>query len=102
MTDVCIVGLGPTGRALAHRCAVAGLNVAVVDPRPDRLWMPTYSAWVDELPDWLPASVIASRIEAPTVWALTDHRIERPYAVLSKPRLFEALWREASRARPRP
>ncbi len=89
--DVCVVGLGPTGRALAHRCTTAGLSVVAVDPRPDRLWGPTYSSWIDELPKWLPQSVIASRIEAPTVWAKEQRRIERPYAVLSKPRLFEAL-----------
>ncbi|MBF6343657.1 lycopene cyclase [Nocardia cyriacigeorgica] len=89
--DVCVVGLGPTGRALAHRAAAAGLSVAAVDPRPDRLWPPTYSCWVDELPEWLPHSAIATRIEAPTVWARTEHRIPRPYCVLSKPGLRDAL-----------
>ncbi|MFH5207380.1 lycopene cyclase family protein [Antrihabitans sp. NCIMB 15449] len=89
--DVCVVGLGPTGRALAHRSAQAGLRVAAVDPRPDRIWTPTYSAWLDELPSWLPPSVVASRIEAPTVWTTTERKIERPYVVLSKPRLFDAL-----------
>lgn len=89
--DICVVGLGPTGRALAHRCAAAGLSVIAVDPRPDRRWIPTYSAWIDELPEWLPQSVIAARIQAPTVWTTRERRIQRPYAVLSKPRLFEAL-----------
>ncbi|ONM50749.1 lycopene cyclase family protein [Nocardia donostiensis] len=89
--DVCVVGLGPAGRALAHRAMVAGLSVAAVDPRPDRLWPPTFSCWVDELPEWLPAEVIASRIPAPTVWTKTRHRIERPYCVLSKPGLHAAL-----------
>lgn len=89
--DVCVVGLGPTGRALAHRAAKAGLAVAAIDPCPDRLWHPTFSCWVDELPDWLPDDVIASRIEAPTVWTTRRHRIERPYCVLSKPGLHAAL-----------
>ncbi|MFE3442488.1 lycopene cyclase family protein [Nocardia sp. NPDC059180] len=89
--DVCVVGLGPTGRALAHRAAAAGLTVAAIDPRPDRLWPPTYSCWVDELPEWLPATAIATRIEAPTVWARREHRIPRPYCVLSKPGLRDAL-----------
>ncbi|WP_068273935.1 lycopene cyclase family protein [Aldersonia kunmingensis] len=89
--DVCIVGLGPTGRGLASRCLASGLTVAAVDPHPDRLWVPTYSCWVDELPAWLPESVIASRIEAPTVWTLSEHRIERPYAVMSKTELWKAL-----------
>ncbi|MEV0356917.1 lycopene cyclase family protein [Nocardia sp. NPDC050697] len=89
--DICVVGLGPTGRALAHRAVAAGFRVVAVDPRPERLWPPTFSCWVDELPAWLPPSVIASRIEAPTVWTAAEHRIERPYCVLSKPGLRDAL-----------
>ncbi|MFI9506229.1 lycopene cyclase family protein [Nocardia sp. NPDC052566] len=89
--DLCVVGLGPTGRALAHRAVAAGLTVAAVDPRPDRLWHPTYSCWVDELPQWLPSSAIAIRIESPTVWTKAEHRIARPYCVLSKPGLHAAL-----------
>ncbi|MFD7846408.1 lycopene cyclase family protein [Nocardia sp. NPDC059764] len=89
--DVCVVGLGPTGRALAHRAMVAGLRVVAVDPRPTRLWAPTFSCWVDELPQWLSHSAIASRIEAPAVWTTTEHRIPRPYCVLSKQGLFDAL-----------
>ncbi len=89
--DICVVGLGPTGRALAHRAVRAGFEVAVVDPRPERPWVPTYSCWVDELPRWLPDSAIAARIEAPTVWTGAEHRIRRPYCVLSKAGLREAL-----------
>ncbi|MEV6324241.1 lycopene cyclase family protein [Nocardia sp. NPDC051787] len=89
--DVCVVGLGPAGRALAHRALRAGLSVTAIDPRPDRLWPPTFSCWVDELPDWLPSSAVATTIPAPTVWTKTDHRIDRPYCVLSKPGLRAAL-----------
>ncbi|MGF6887152.1 lycopene beta-cyclase [Nocardia sp. GAS34] len=89
--DLCVVGLGPTGRALAHRAMRAGMRVVAVDPRPERLWPPTFSCWVDELPEWLPREAIAQRIEAPTVWTKSAHRIERPYCVLSKPGLREAL-----------
>ncbi|WP_306303588.1 lycopene cyclase family protein [Skermania piniformis] len=89
--DVCVVGLGPTGRGLASRCLAAGLSVAVVDPRPDRIWRPTYSAWLDELPEWLPPTVVATRVEAPTVWATTEHKIVRPYVVLAKHELRRAL-----------
>jgi lycopene beta-cyclase len=89
--DLCVVGLGPAGRALAHRAVRAGMRVVAVDPRPERLWPPTFSCWVDELPHWLPHSTIAQRIEAPTVWTESRHRIERPYCVLSKPGLREAL-----------
>ncbi|GAB2688391.1 lycopene cyclase family protein [Nocardia thraciensis] len=89
--DVCVVGLGPAGRALAHRAARAGLDVVAVDPRPERLWPPTFSCWIDELPGWLPSSAIAQRIEAPVVWTKSAHRIERPYCVLSKQGLRDAL-----------
>ncbi|MFG3617771.1 lycopene cyclase family protein [Nocardia sp. NPDC047654] len=89
--DVCVVGLGPTGRALAHRAMRAGLSVTAIDPRPDRLWPPTFSCWVDELPEWLPSTAIATTIPAPTVWTKTAHRIDRPYCVLSKPGLHAAL-----------
>ncbi|WP_054815865.1 lycopene cyclase family protein [Nocardia arizonensis] len=89
--DLAVVGLGPTGRALAHRAMRAGFRVAAVDPRPERLWPPTFSCWVDELPGWLPDTVIATRIPAPTVWTRTEHRIERPYCVLSKSGLHAAL-----------
>ncbi|MGW4842478.1 lycopene cyclase family protein [Nocardia brasiliensis] len=89
--DVCVVGLGPTGRALAHRAMRAGLRVTAVDPRPDRLWPPTFSCWVDELPQWLPSSAVASRIPTPTVWTTTELRIDRPYCVLSKTGLRDAL-----------
>ncbi len=89
--DVCVVGLGPTGRAVAHRAMRAGLRVVGVDPRPERLWGPTYSCWVDELPGWLPGSAIGSRIEQPTVWTDAAHRIPRAYCVLSKQGLFDAL-----------
>ncbi|MGO4617992.1 lycopene cyclase family protein [Nocardia sp. 2YAB30] len=89
--DVCVVGLGPTGRALAHRAMRAGLSVTAIDPRPDRLWPPTFSCWVDELPDWLPSGAVATTIPAPTVWTTTEHRVDRPYCVLSKSGLREAL-----------
>lgn len=89
--DICVVGLGPSGRALTNRAVVAGLRVAAVDPRPDRLWPPTFSCWIDELPDWLPHSVIASRIPAPVIWTTSEIKIERPYCVLSKPLLRDAL-----------
>ncbi|MGQ4618164.1 lycopene cyclase family protein [Nocardia sp. R7R-8] len=89
--DVCVVGLGPTGRALAHRAMIAGLTVTAIDPRPDRLWPPTFSCWADELPHWLPHTTVATTIPAPTVWTKSVRRIDRPYCVLSKPGLRAAL-----------
>ncbi|MGW4327451.1 lycopene cyclase family protein [Nocardia sp. NPDC004573] len=89
--DVCVVGLGPTGRALAHRAMRAGLSVTAIDPRPERLWPPTYGCWVDELPQWLPSTAIGVTVPEPTVWTKTEHRIHRPYCVLSKHGLRAAL-----------
>ena len=89
--DVAVVGPGPAGRALAHRCAAAGLDVVALDPHPMRTWTPTYAAWADELPSWLPESTIASRAAEPAVW--TDRRriIDRMYCVLDTRALQTAL-----------
>lgn len=91
VADVCVVGLGPGGRAIASRAVQAGLSVVAIDPQPNRVWYPTYSCWLDELPGLLPDTVIAARIEKPTVWARDEQRVERPYCVLSKPGLRDAL-----------
>ncbi|OZD10206.1 lycopene cyclase [Rhodococcus sp. 06-235-1A] len=89
--DVAVVGLGPAGRAVAHRCAAAGLDVLALDPHPARTWTPTYSAWADELPSWLPETAVASTAQKPAVW--TDHHriIDRTYCVLDTRALQSAL-----------
>ncbi|UJC78790.1 lycopene cyclase family protein [Rhodococcus erythropolis] len=81
--DVVIVGGGPAGRALATRCIARQLTVVIVDPHPRRVWTPTYSAWADELPSWLPDEVIASRIQRPSVWAEEQKTFDRAYCVLN-------------------
>ncbi|MFC9516889.1 lycopene cyclase family protein [Nocardiaceae bacterium NPDC056970] len=89
--DLAVVGLGPAGRALAHRAARAGLDVVAVDPHPDRPWLPTYAAWVDELPGWLRADVLRSTVPRPHVWATRPHLLDRTYAVLDNAVLHRAL-----------
>ncbi|MFC7450362.1 lycopene cyclase family protein [Rhodococcus daqingensis] len=90
--DLAVVGLGPAGRALAHRAAVAGLDVVAVDPHPDRRWTPTYAAWSDELPGWLDADAVsAARVERPRVWATRERALARPYCVLDNDALRAAL-----------
>ncbi|MGW6693060.1 lycopene cyclase family protein [Rhodococcus sp. NPDC054953] len=89
--DLLVLGLGPAGRALAHRAAAAGLGVVAVDPAPDRPWTPTYGAWADELPRWLDPDVVATRVPRPTVWAGGRHRIDREYVVLDNGALVAAL-----------
>ncbi|MEU7146321.1 lycopene cyclase family protein [Nocardia sp. NPDC046473] len=86
-----VCGLGPAGRALAHRCLARGISVTVVDPAPDRHWTATYAAWADELPGWLNPSVIAARVDEPMAWGTRAHRIERPYVVLDSGQLQKSL-----------
>ncbi len=81
--DVAIVGLGPAGRALAHRATALGSTVVSVDPLPRRSWTATYAAWEDELPDWLPRDAVVTRTPRPTAWTTRRHTIDRTYCVLN-------------------
>ncbi|WP_084385537.1 lycopene cyclase family protein [Rhodococcus sp. WMMA185] len=93
--DVVIVGLGPAGRALAHRSTALGLSVASVDPLPRRPWKATYAAWEDELPDWLPRRTIASSVARPTAWTTRRHTIDRTYCVLDTSALRSLLMKDS-------
>jgi lycopene beta-cyclase len=86
-----VVGAGPAGRAVAHRGSLAGLDVAIVDPHPSRVWSATYAAWEDELPLWLSPSVIATRHRPITVYTGRRHTIDRPYVVLDSAALRSEL-----------
>lgn len=88
---VAVLGLGPAGRAAASRLVAAGVDVVAVDPHPDRRWTPTYAAWADELPGWLPPEVVATRPAHARVWAVREHRLDRMYVVLDTPGLQDAL-----------
>ncbi|MGI3784731.1 MAG: lycopene cyclase family protein [Janthinobacterium lividum] len=90
-TQVAVLGLGPAGRATASRLAAAGVDVVAVDPSPDRRWTPTYAAWEDELPGWLPGEVVATRTAHARAWARGEHRLDRTYVVLDTPGLQQAL-----------
>lgn len=92
VADLAVVGLGPAGRALAHRATAAGLDVVAVDPHPDRRWTPTYAAWCDELPGWLDEhAVAAALVDRPRVWTTREHVLTRPYCVLDNDALRAAL-----------
>ncbi|WP_328811650.1 lycopene cyclase family protein [Rhodococcus sp. NBC_00294] len=91
MTDVLVVGAGPSGRAAAHRCAAAGASVTLVDPRPDRRWINTYGMWTDEIPDWVPESTRASTSRSPVVVGTRRHVVDREYSVLDTGRLQDGL-----------
>lgn len=89
--EVIVCGLGPAGRAVAHRALAAGREVTVIDPHPDRVWTPTYAAWADELPRWLDSGVVAASVDAPMAWAVREHRIDRVYQVLDTAALQSSL-----------
>lgn len=96
MVDVAIVGLGPAGRALASRCAAAGLSVLAVDPDPDARWHQTLGMWAEQMPPWLlPHScgvdVVAHRIQGPALYSPERAELSREYVILDTDRLRAAL-----------
>ncbi len=90
-TTVAVLGLGPAGRATAHRMAGAGVEVVAVDTAPARRWTPTYAAWADDVPGWLPVSVRRTETVGAHAWARGPHRLPRAYVVLDTPGLQDAL-----------
>lgn len=96
MFDVAIVGLGPAGRALASRCAAAGLTVLAVDPKPESPWRQTLSIWSDQVPPWLRpgtcgTDVLAHRVHGPALYSPNRAVLPREYAVLDTAGLRAAL-----------
>ncbi|MFX0576439.1 lycopene cyclase family protein [Nocardia nepalensis] len=89
--DIIVCGLGPAGRALAHRCLAHGMSVTAVDPLPDRRWSATYAGWSDELPQWLDPTVVAAVVDAPAAWGTRLHRLDRTYVVFDSERLRDSL-----------
>lgn len=91
LVDLAVVGAGPAGRAIAHRGALAGLQVALIAPDVDARWKPTYAAWADDLPDWLDPSAITAR--SPTVAVYTPARrvLDRAYVTLGTAELQDSL-----------
>ncbi|WP_309234404.1 lycopene cyclase family protein [Nocardia sp. XZ_19_385] len=89
--DIVVCGLGPAGRALAHRGLAHGLSVTVVDPAPERRWTATYAAWLDELPGWLDPTVVAAAVDRPVAWGTRRHELGRTYTVLDTAKLQESL-----------
>jgi lycopene beta-cyclase len=76
--DLVIAGAGPSGLALADAALRQGARVAIVDPDPGRPWTPTWCAFDDELPTYVPRERTWSRarVELPG----RSLRIERRYA----------------------
>jgi len=89
--DVAIAGLGPAGRALASRCAAAGLSVLAVDPAPDAPWIRTLCLWEEQLPPWLGAGVLALTVPDPEIRAPHRRGLDLSYALVDNELLREAL-----------
>ena len=90
MLDVLVVGAGPAGRAVAAACGERGLRTLLLDPAPSRPWRASYGAWRDELPAEIPESVLAATVPG-RAFAVTEHTLNRQYAVLDVPALREHL-----------
>ncbi|MDO5737455.1 MAG: lycopene cyclase family protein [Propionibacteriaceae bacterium] len=80
--DVAVAGLGPAGRAVAHRLAAAGMDVLGIDPHPERSWPQTLGGWRRQLPMWLPSEVVASTSRDPQIRASGSYPIRDEYAIL--------------------
>ncbi|MCX4091447.1 lycopene cyclase family protein [Nocardia sp. alder85J] len=91
VTDLIVCGLGPAGRALAHRARAHGISVLAFDPHPDRLWAATYAGWADELPDWIAPGTVAVEVPTPRAWGTRPFEIERRYVVFDNAALRDSL-----------
>lgn len=91
MTRACVVGAGPTGRALAVRLRTHGAAVALVDPHIHRRWQATYAAWTDELPRWTPPAAVGARHTHVVAHTRRRVRIDRGYTVLDTAGLQDSL-----------
>ncbi|MFW0785644.1 lycopene cyclase family protein [Gordonia sp. CPCC 206044] len=97
MTDVVVVGAGPSGRALAHRLLHRGVDVCVVDANPSRRWTATYAAWTDDLPDWLPAGSVATQVSSVQIRTPGAIEVSRGYTVLDTAGLQRGLTIDGAR-----
>lgn len=89
--DVTVVGLGPAGRALAHRLLAHGARVLAVDAAPDRPWHPTYGGWEHQLPGWLDRRVVGTTSGRVDLVARDRHHLDGRYVVLDNDALRATL-----------
>ena len=87
--DLIVVGGGPAGCALAHRAAVRGWSVIVVDPGSP--WTSTFGMFTDELPGWLDESVFATVVRPLVIGDGWRCLLPRDYGIIDNHRLFRTL-----------
>ncbi len=68
----------------------------MIDPRPERVWTPTYAAWADELPGWIDRGAVAATVDGPSAWGTREHRVERVYQVFDTAGLQASLTLEGA------
>ena len=90
MADVVVAGAGPAGWAVAHHCALIGLDVVLVAPSPNAPWPATYGLWHDECA-LLPAASWWIEAPATRAIALSAHTLTRSYAILDSDSVRAAL-----------
>ncbi|MFD0487224.1 lycopene cyclase family protein [Saccharopolyspora spinosporotrichia] len=88
------MGAGPAGRAVAAAASDTGLQVALIDPNPRRVWPQTYAAWCDELPASVPQSALSEVMGRMRAFGTTMHEWPRAYAVIDNAVLWKHLWRD--------
>lgn len=82
-TRAVVLGLGPAGRAAAHRAAARGWEVLAIDPAGGAGSMPsTIGVWTRQLPGWLPDAAVAARFRPLVIDADGRERRLDEYAVL--------------------
>ncbi|MDV6375816.1 lycopene cyclase family protein [Deinococcus arenicola] len=95
LTDVLVVGGGPSGLALASELARRGLGVRVVAPHAPQPFAPTYGAWLDELPAWAQACTAQVWTDVRAYTGSQPTPLLRPYALLDNTRLLDTLLERA-------
>eukprot|EP00752_Nemacystus_decipiens_P009155 g8177.t2 len=100
--DAAIVGYGPAGGVMATLLAEKhGLRVCIIDPNPEKRWIPNYGVWVEEWESLDKDLQIGLGDCLDRTWEVTDSyfggshgvpadercRIERPYARVSRDKM---------------
>ncbi|ADV67228.1 lycopene cyclase family protein [Deinococcus maricopensis] len=91
VTDVLVVGGGPSGVALAAEVAARNLTVRVVAPHAPQPFPATYGAWLDDLPEWARGSVAHAWSDVRVHAGRAVTPLLRPYALLENAQLLSAL-----------
>lgn len=85
-----VLGLGPAGRALAHRAADRGWSVTGIDPHGGSL-PSTIGLWERELPQWMGAEAVGKRFFPTVIGAGGDKHVLSDAYIILNPHILEGL-----------